>query len=112
MGFPLPSDVVVPCVQCPDNSGARTAYLKTNCGLTDAMQRKLLVFGANGQVGREIASRARALAVGFDRASVDICIEAAVRQAVRDHPPVAIVNAAAYTAVDRAETEPDEALRV
>jgi dTDP-4-dehydrorhamnose reductase len=85
---------------------------QTNRGLTDAMQRKLLVFGANGQVGREIASRARGLAVGFDRASVDICVEAAVRQAVRDHPPAAIVNAAAYTAVDRAETEPDAALRI
>ena len=76
------------------------------------MQRKLLVFGANGQVGREIASRARGLAVAFDRASVDICVEEAVRQAVRDHPPAAIVNAAAYTSVDKAESEPDEARRV
>jgi len=76
------------------------------------MQRKILVFGANGQVGREIAAQARGLAVRFDRASVDICVEAAVRQAVRDHPPAAIVNAAAYTAVDKAETEADEALSV
>ena len=76
------------------------------------MQRKILVFGANGQVGREIAAQARGLAVRFDRASVDICVETAVRQAVRDHPPAAIVNAAAYTAVDKAETEADEALSV
>ena len=75
-------------------------------------QRKILVFGANGQVGRELTTRARGLAVGFDRASVDICVEAEVQQAVRDHAPASIINAAAYTAVDRAETEPDEALRV
>ena len=88
--------------------------MPTNPKLTDTtgMQRKILVFGANGQVGRELTSRALGLAVGFDRASVDICVEAAVRQAVHDHPPAAIVNAAAYTAVDRAETEPDEAFRV
>jgi dTDP-4-dehydrorhamnose reductase len=76
------------------------------------MQRKILVFGANGQVGRAIISRASGLALGFDRSAVDICAEDAVRQTVRDHPPAAIVNAAAYTAVDKAEIEPDAALRV
>jgi len=76
------------------------------------MQRKILVFGANGQVGRAIISRAPGLALGFDRSAVDICAEDAVRQTVRDHPPAAIVNAAAYTAVDKAELEPDAALRV
>jgi dTDP-4-dehydrorhamnose reductase len=76
------------------------------------MQRKILVFGANGQVGRAIISRAPGLALGFDRSAVDICAEDAVWQTVRDYPPAAIVNAAAYTAVDKAETEPDAALRV
>jgi dTDP-4-dehydrorhamnose reductase len=76
------------------------------------MQRKILVFGANGQVGRAIISQAPGLALGFDRSAVDICAEDAVRQTVRDHPPAAIVNAAAYTAVDKAESEPDAALRV
>ena len=75
------------------------------------MQRKILVFGANGQLGREIMDRAGDAATGFDRASVDISDAAAVRQAVLEHPPSAIVNAAGYTAVDQAETEIDAALR-
>ena len=75
------------------------------------MQRKILVFGANGQVGREIIRRAGDAATGFDRASVDISDAAAVKHAVRKHPPLAIVNAAGYTAVDQAETDIDAALR-
>ena len=75
------------------------------------MQRKILVFGANGQVGREIMRRAGDAATGFDRASVDISDAAAVKQAVLKHPPSAIVNVAGYTAVDQAETDIDAALR-
>ena len=75
------------------------------------MQRKILVFGANGQVGREIMRRAGDAAAGFDRASVDISDAVAVKQAVLTHPPSAIVNVAGYTAVDQAETDIDAALR-
>ena len=75
------------------------------------MQRKILVFGANGQVGREIIRRAGDAATGFDRASVDISDAVAVRQAVGTYYPLAIVNAAGYTAVDQAETDIDAALR-
>lgn len=75
------------------------------------MQRKILIFGANGQLGREIMSRAGEAATGFTRASVDIADATAVRQAIATHPPSAIVNAAAYAAVDRAETDRDAALR-
>ena len=75
------------------------------------MQRKILVFGANGQVGREIMRRAGDAATGFDRASVDISDAVAVKQAVLTHPPSAIVNVAGYTAVDQAETDIDAALR-
>ena len=76
------------------------------------MQRRILVFGANGQVGRALIGEAPQLTAGFHRSSADICCEDDVRQAVRDHPPLAIVNAAAYTAVDKAEAEPEQALRV
>ena len=51
------------------------------------MQRKILVFGANGQVGREIMRQAGDAAIGFDRASVDISDAAAVRQAVAGASP-------------------------
>ena len=76
------------------------------------MQRKILVFGANGQVGRALVGDAPQLTAGLDRSIADICSEDDVRRAVRDHPPLAIVNAAAYTAVDKAEAEPEQALRV
>ncbi len=76
------------------------------------MQRKILVFGANGQIGREILGQAGDRAVGFDHASVNICNAGSVAQAVHAHPPAAIVNAAAYTSVDKAETETEAAFRV
>ena len=76
------------------------------------MQRKILVFGANGQVGRALVSSAPQLTAGFDRLSADICSESTVKRAILEHPPLAIVNAAAYTAVDMAEVEPEQALRV
>jgi dTDP-4-dehydrorhamnose reductase len=77
---------------------------------TDA--RRILVFGAGGQIGRELVAKAHGRAVGFARAAADITDEAAVRRAVRDFPPAALVNAAAYTQVDKAESEQDEAFRV
>ena len=76
------------------------------------MEAKVLVFGANGQVGRELTSETRGITLGFDHASVDICDAAAVHRAIRDYPVAAVVNAAAYTAVDSAESEPTEAMRV
>lgn len=77
-----------------------------------AMEAKVLVFGANGQVGRELTSKARETTLGFDHVAVDICDAAAVGRALRDHPTTAVVNAAGYTAVDRAESEPGEVIRV
>jgi dTDP-4-dehydrorhamnose reductase len=76
------------------------------------MQRKILVFGAGGQVGRAIMRRASEAAIGFDRVSADIADAAAVSRAFRMHPALAAVNAAGYTAVDGAESEPEAALRI
>jgi dTDP-4-dehydrorhamnose reductase len=75
---------------------------------------KLLLLGRNGQVGWELQ---RALAplgelVAFGSDSVDLTDTAAVRAAVRESVPDAIVNAAAYTAVDKAEMEPERARRI
>ncbi len=66
----------------------------------------LLVFGAGGQVGRALVERAGTAGQGFDRASCDICDAANVAQAVSISTVTAVVNCAAYTAVDRAESEP------
>ena len=69
---------------------------------------KILLLGKNGQLGWELQ---RALAplgelVALDRhAGADLANSDALMQAVRLHAPQVIVNAAAYTAVDKAESE-------
>lgn len=73
---------------------------------------KLLVLGAGGQVGHELCRRAwpaghRLAAFGHDR--LDITQREAVFAAVARECPDIVVNAAAYTAVDRAESEPEAA---
>jgi dTDP-4-dehydrorhamnose reductase len=74
----------------------------------------VLVFGLGGQVGSELE---RALlpfgpVVAFTRRDVDIANAAALAQAIERCGPRLIVNAAAYTAVDRAESEPERAFEV
>jgi dTDP-4-dehydrorhamnose reductase len=75
---------------------------------------KILLTGKDGQVGFELA---RALApvgdlVAVGRADGDLADPGALRALVRRHAPDVIVNPAAYTAVDRAESERDAAFAV
>jgi dTDP-4-dehydrorhamnose reductase len=72
----------------------------------------LAVFGAGGQVGRALVERAGGAARGFDRAACDICDAAAVARALSAADLSVVVNCAAYTAVDRAEQEPESAFAV
>ena len=72
---------------------------------------KLMLLGRNGQVGWELQ---RALAplgelVAFGSDGLDLSDMATLRSRVREVAPDAIVNAAAYTAVDKAESEPERA---
>ncbi|MBL8807053.1 MAG: dTDP-4-dehydrorhamnose reductase [Rhodospirillales bacterium] len=74
-----------------------------------------LVFGAGGQVGRALVEAAPAAGWrvrGLARADVDILDIAAVAAAASVDSPDAIVNAAAFTAVDRAESDEALAMRV
>jgi dTDP-4-dehydrorhamnose reductase len=71
---------------------------------------KLLVLGAGGQVGHELcrlAWPAGAQLAAFGRDGVDISQREAVLAAVARERPDIVINAAAYTAVDRAESEPE-----
>ncbi len=75
---------------------------------------KLLVTGANGQLGRELIQQNRDRGHGFDIAgfdsrSLDITQARAVQQAIASVRPQAVINAAAYTAVDRAEDSAESA---
>ena len=77
------------------------------------MSGPILVFGAGGMVGREIARLAglRAIPmVGVAHQEADITDADAIARAIERARPRLIVNAAAYTAVDRAESEPEAAL--
>jgi dTDP-4-dehydrorhamnose reductase len=72
---------------------------------------RVLVTGAGGQVGAECAREldGRAEVLARDRAALDLANPAAIRAGVRAAKPDVIVNCAAYTAVDRAETDRDAA---
>ncbi|NOT39669.1 MAG: dTDP-4-dehydrorhamnose reductase [Alphaproteobacteria bacterium] len=76
---------------------------------------RLAVFGAAGQLGcalnRVAAVRGIAL-VPFDRQNADITSARAALAAVERAQAAAVINAAAYTAVDKAEAEPDRAFAV
>ena len=68
---------------------------------------RVLVTGCRGQVGSEVARALDGVAevVAHDRATLDLENAAAVAARVREARPDAIVNAAAYTAVDQAESD-------
>ena len=69
---------------------------------------KILLTGCAGQLGRELKRSLASLGevVACDRRQIDLADKDAVRDAVRAIAPDSIVNAAAYTAVDKAEAEP------
>jgi dTDP-4-dehydrorhamnose reductase len=68
---------------------------------------KILLIGAAGQLGHELKRSLACLGeiVACDRKQLDLADTESLRTAVRTHAPAAIVNAAAYTAVDNAEQE-------
>ncbi len=75
------------------------------------MATNILLLGKDGQVGWQLQRSLAPLGIvtALGRAECDLADPDAVRRAVREHAPALIVNAAAYTAVDRAESEPERA---
>jgi dTDP-4-dehydrorhamnose reductase len=76
---------------------------------------KILVFGASGQIGREVCRAAwppRYAILPLDRKAVDITKSAAVSAMLDRETPDLAINLAAFTAVDRAESEPEAAWAV
>jgi dTDP-4-dehydrorhamnose reductase len=70
---------------------------------------RVLLLGAGGQLGMQLARRlAREVELtALTRAQVDLSNADAVRAAVRNSSAEIVINAAAYTAVDKAESEPE-----
>ena len=75
---------------------------------------KALITGAGGQVGRMLLETRPSdiEAIACTHADLDVSAGEAVRECVGHHRPAVIINAAAYTAVDQAESEPDAAQRI
>ena len=70
----------------------------------------ILVFGRTGQVATELQLQAGVTALG--RAEVDLMVPGAAKTAIAEHEPTVVINAAAWTAVDKAEEEEATAHRL
>lgn len=75
---------------------------------------KILLIGSNGQVGWELQRSLTILGAvrSLDRPELELSNADNLRAAIRGFEPDLLVNAAAYTAVDSAETEPEIAMQV
>jgi len=75
---------------------------------------RILITGKNGQVGYELERSLQSLGeiIALDRGQMDLSNLVQVRDVVRMVKPNLIINAAAYTAVDKAESEPELAMRI
>ncbi len=75
---------------------------------------RILITGKTGQVGYELERSLQGLGeiIALDRSQMDLADLDQVRDVIRRIKPTLIVNPAAYTAVDKAESEPELALRI
>jgi dTDP-4-dehydrorhamnose reductase len=75
---------------------------------------KALITGAGGQLGRMLLETrpAHIETIALSHAELDVGAAESVRDCIGRHRPALIINAAAYTAVDKAESEPDAARRI
>jgi len=75
---------------------------------------KILLTGKDGQLGKALADKipANFNIIALGRQQLDLSSEEACRQAVMEHRPDWVLNAGAYTAVDKAESEPELAMAV
>lgn len=75
---------------------------------------KIFITGANGQVGFELKNKLSALGevIATDLETLDLTNPDAIRQFIDQTKPDIIINPAAYTAVDKAESEPELAYQV
>jgi len=72
---------------------------------------RILLLGAGGQLGMQLARRlaAEVELIAVTRAELDFTDATALRAAIQQANPQIVINAAAYTAVDKAESEPEAA---
>ena len=82
--------------------------------MSDNHRMKILLFGKNGQLGLEFQRILPLLGevIFFDQEDLDLCDVYALQNILNELMPTLIVNASAYTAVDRAEAEQVLAMKV
>lgn len=73
---------------------------------------RFAVFGANGQLGRDLCPLLPGEVVPLNRTQADLTHPAEVGRLLRELRPEVVVNCAAYNFVDRAESEPEAAFAV
>ncbi len=77
--------------------------------------KSIVVFGRDGQVGKALQDclkDQKAPVVFLGRADCDLSNELAIREVLNRYQPQVIINAAAYTAVDKAESERELAFAI
>lgn len=85
--------------------------------LTNSLRRacpRILLIGKNGQVGGDLYPLLTKIGevLATDRSALDLAQSESIRECVRSFRPHIIINSAAYTAVDKAESEPDLAYAI
>lgn len=82
--------------------------------MAEVRTRRIIVTGAEGQLGQELVNieDGRYEIIGLGRSTLDVTDIKLCRRAVSEIAPFAIIHAGAYTAVDLAESKPDEAYKV
>ncbi|KDE39236.1 dTDP-4-dehydrorhamnose reductase [Nitrincola lacisaponensis] len=81
------------------------------------MTKRILLTGADGQLGSELRQRVAMMTAAYtlhatDQAELDIADPAQIEAAIQDFAPDVLINAAAYTAVDQAESQRELAFKV
>ena len=75
--------------------------------------KRVLLFGGNGQLGWTFRQQlSTEQLTTLDRQAADLSHPEAIRATIRTHRPDIILNAAAYTAVDKAQSEPELAHQI
>lgn len=78
------------------------------------MSKSILLIGSKGQVGKELQQILPSYGdiISVERPTVDLAQPDTLRNVIRSKQPQIIINAAAYTAVDKAESEPELAIAI
>jgi dTDP-4-dehydrorhamnose reductase len=89
------------------------ATLIENCGQVEEQAMRILVTGAGGQLGSAVSKIAKSFEIiSLDAHALDITNSHEIEERFDEVAPDVVLNAAAYTAVDRAESDTDRAMQV